>query len=111
MYFNRYADDWVVGISGDKALAQKIKQEIGNYLQNTLHLELSEVKTRITHLETVKVKYLGFLISKRTRRYTESQKSYIQSTGNVRRPTNASILIEAPINTLMEKTNKTRLWK
>lgn len=106
VYFNRYADDWVVGISGDKALAQKIKQEISDYLQNTLHLELSEVKTRITHMETEKVKYLGFLISRRTRRYTESQKSFLQTTGNVRRPTHSSIIIEAPIKSLIEKLIK-----
>jgi hypothetical protein len=59
-------------------------------------------------METEKVKYLGFLISRRTRKYTarSTQKSYIQSTGNIRRPTYASIIIDPPIKSLIEKLVK-----
>lgn len=57
--FNRYADDFVVGIIGPKADALRIKQEIGTFLSTTLHLTLSEEKTKITH-SSEKVRYLGY---------------------------------------------------
>ena len=103
VYYNRYADDWVVGISGSLSFTQKVKEEIKNFLNCTLKLTLSEEKTKITHLETNKVKYLGYLVSRRNRRYTESQISSVKSTQILRRPSYASITIEAPIDLLVKK--------
>ena len=105
IYYNRYADDWVVGISGSLNFAKTIKEEIKDFLNNTLKLTLSEEKTKISHLESEKVKYLGFLISRRKRRYTESQRSTVKSgkTKINRRPSYASVIVEAPIDTLINK--------
>ena len=50
IYYNRYADEWVVGISGDLKLAYKIREEIKNFLTEELKLNLSEEKTKITHV-------------------------------------------------------------
>lgn len=57
--FNRYADDFVVGITGSKADALRIKQEIGLFLSTKLHLTLSEEKTKVTHSSEF-VRYLGY---------------------------------------------------
>lgn len=57
--FNRYADDFVVGITGSKADALHIKREIGAFLSTKLHLTLSEEKTKITHSSEL-VRYLGY---------------------------------------------------
>ena len=48
----RYADDWIVGICGNHALAEEIKQEIKTFLSDHLKLTLSEEKTCITHAKT-----------------------------------------------------------
>lgn len=101
VYYNRYADDWVVGISGSLNFAKSIKEKIKEFLNKNLKLVLSEEKTKISHLESEKVKYLGFLISKRKRRYTESQKSTVNNV--LKRPLYASLIIEAPIDTLVKK--------
>ena len=93
----------MIGISGSLSFTQKIKEEVKEFLNNTLLLTLSEEKTKITHLETDKVKYLGFLVSRRNRRYTESQLSTVKSTQATRRPSYASVIIEAPITHLVEK--------
>jgi hypothetical protein len=67
------------------------------------------LKTKITHLEKEKVKYLGYYLSRKSRRYTESLKSYVKSeryvksTGIVRRATNVSIIVEAPIDKIINK--------
>ena len=95
----------MVGISGSLNFAKTIKEEIKDFLNNTLKLTLSEEKTKISHLESEKVKYLGFLISRRKRRYTESQRSTVKSgkTKINRRPSYASVIVEAPIDTLINK--------
>lgn len=103
VYYNRYADDWVIGVTGNFELAKKIKEEANNFLKDILKVELSEEKTKITHVGRNKVEYLGFDISRRTRIYTESQSSLVNATGRTRRPSSSSVIIEAPINKLMEK--------
>jgi len=103
LYYNRYADDLLVGISGSADFAQQIKSEISQFLNNKLNLTLSEEKTKITHVVENKVNYLGFQISRRSRLYTESQLSFVKTTGTIRRPSHASIVIEAPIEKLINK--------
>ena len=56
----RYADDWVLGFSGPKTEAEEIKRELGDFLHETLKLELSEEKTLITHARTEAAKFLGY---------------------------------------------------
>ena len=58
----RYADDILLGFVGPKAEAAEIKQDLGRFLRNTLHLELSEAKTLITHARTEKARFLGYHI-------------------------------------------------
>ncbi|MBB6691709.1 group II intron reverse transcriptase/maturase [Cohnella xylanilytica] len=55
----RYADDFLVGIIGSKEDAVQVKRDIGNYLRETLKLEMSEEKTLITHTAT-KARFLGY---------------------------------------------------
>jgi group II intron reverse transcriptase/maturase len=46
----RYADDFVVMSNDGMAGVRQVKQEIKDYLETELHLELSEEKTFITHI-------------------------------------------------------------
>lgn len=57
--FNRYADDFVVGVIGSKDDALKIKADIKDFLQEKLKLTLSEEKTKVTHSGEL-VRYLGY---------------------------------------------------
>ncbi len=47
----RYADDWILVIRGTKTQAQDIKEACKTFLRDELGLELSEEKTKITHIE------------------------------------------------------------
>lgn len=49
LFYVRYADDWLCGVIGEKADAERIKADIRAYLLQTLKLELSEEKTLITN--------------------------------------------------------------
>ncbi len=44
--YNRYADDFVIGVIGSKADAEQIKSDIKVFLRDTLHLTLSEKKRK-----------------------------------------------------------------
>ena len=57
--YNRYADDFVIGVIGSKEDATAVKEAVKVFLADTLHLEMSEEKTRITH-SSEKVRYLGY---------------------------------------------------
>lgn len=61
LQYVRYADDFIIGIIGNKADAQAIKQEICQYISGNLRLELSDEKTLVTKA-TDRAKFLGFEI-------------------------------------------------
>jgi group II intron reverse transcriptase/maturase len=58
--YARYADDWLLGLSGPRSEAEEIKQAIGAFLRDHLKLELSERKTLITHARTQAARFLGY---------------------------------------------------
>lgn len=59
IHYCRYADDWIIGIVGDRSLAERLKAEVGNFLQDTLKLEMSKEKTKITNLSVDRAHFLG----------------------------------------------------
>ena len=58
----RYADDWLLGLSGPREEAEAIKREVQAFLRDHLKLELSETKTLITHARTSAARFLGYEI-------------------------------------------------
>jgi group II intron reverse transcriptase/maturase len=59
--YARYADDFVVLCNGTKTQAQEMKEELREILLMQMGLELSEEKTRVTHI-TEGFKFLGYWI-------------------------------------------------
>ena len=47
--YNRYADDFVIGVIGSKKDAMEIKENVKVFLRDVLHLEMSDEKTKVTH--------------------------------------------------------------
>ncbi|MEG1514694.1 MAG: reverse transcriptase domain-containing protein [Clostridia bacterium] len=45
----RYADDFLIGISGSKEDCEAIKAELKEFIASKLHMELNDEKTKITH--------------------------------------------------------------
>lgn len=56
----RYADDWIIGITGPKALAKEIRDLIKSFLRKDLKLTLSPDKTRISHFSKEGASFLGY---------------------------------------------------
>ncbi len=56
----RYADDdFIIGVKGDKADCERIKQQLSDFIGQTLKMELSEQKTLITHSNQY-ARFLGY---------------------------------------------------
>jgi group II intron reverse transcriptase/maturase len=56
----RYADDFLLGFVGPKSEAEEIKAKVGQSLAETLHLELSQAKTLVTHARSEAARFLGY---------------------------------------------------
>lgn len=56
----RYADDFLLGFIGPRKEAEEIKATLAEFLRETLKLELSEIKTLITHARTSAAHFLGY---------------------------------------------------
>ncbi|WUH98948.1 reverse transcriptase domain-containing protein [Spirillospora sp. NBC_00431] len=59
----RYADDILLGFSGPKHEAERIKQKLAGILRDELKLELAQDKTLITHARTGAARFLGYEIT------------------------------------------------
>jgi hypothetical protein len=58
----RYADDWMIGISGSKKLAFTIKDQISHFMKNSLVQKLHPVKTKIVDIRVGNALFLGYEI-------------------------------------------------
>jgi group II intron reverse transcriptase/maturase len=75
----RYADDFLIGVIGSKEEAEVIKEDIKNFLNEKLKLQLSAEKTLITHWSSP-VKFLGFEIITLDGRSASTRKVYRKNT-------------------------------
>ncbi len=72
----RYADDFLIGVIGSKADAEKVKAAVGEFLRKELDLEMSEVKTKVTHTGE-RARFLGYDITvSRSQDLKESTRGY-----------------------------------
>jgi len=58
----RYADDWMIGIAGDQALAIQTKNDVGVFLKEQLGQNLHPLKTKVTDIRKGNVHFLGYEI-------------------------------------------------
>lgn len=91
----RYADDFLIGFTGSKADAEKIKTEMHDFLKQELHLELSEEKTLITNASSQAAKFLGYEIK------AQRCNDYIDPKG--RRGANGAIALLVPARVIEDK--------
>jgi RNA-directed DNA polymerase len=71
----RYADDWCLAVSGTKAHAEALREEIAGVL-STMGLRLSPEKTLITHIDEGLV-FLGWRIQRHRKRGTGKHYVYV----------------------------------
>ena len=99
----RYADDWIIGITGSKKVTMEIKNKIGIFLKESLGLDMSEEKTKITYLKQEEAKFLGTLISRI--RSKEAKVVNKKTSDNVTKLRISQVRpkLKAPIKEILEK--------
>jgi len=77
----RYADDFIIGVKGDKADCERIKQQLADFIGQTLKMELSEEKTLITHSNQY-ARFLGYDIRVRREQKLKPHGNHVSRTLN-----------------------------
>lgn len=101
----RYADDFILAFIGPKSEAEAIRQAIGEYLQQCLHLEMHPTKTLITHAKTDHANFLNYAISAQlnNEKLTESTRSNARRTA---RSVNGVVRLGIPHGLVTEKIKR-----
>lgn len=99
LHYVRYADDWLIGVIGSKADCVQIKQEIGTFLKNELHLTLSDEKTLITNAQS-NAHFLGYDIHVRK---STCPAAYRNAKGTLQRHYTAAVVLNIPRNLIRDK--------
>jgi group II intron reverse transcriptase/maturase len=60
LWYVRYADDMLLGLTGTKREAIAIKHALATFLRHELHLELNDEKTLVTHARDDHATFLGY---------------------------------------------------
>ncbi len=105
LQFNRYADDFVVGIIGSRKDAERAKANIRDFLSNTLKLTLSEEKTKVTHSSEL-INYLGYQFTVRRSRDVKRDKN-----GTLRRLWYGSTALYVPHDKWVQKLQEYQAFK
>lgn len=84
----RYADDWMIGVAGDKLLSFQIKTEVSKFIQNELKQSINSRKTRITNLRKGTATFLGYHIFLPETKTLHKYKGAKTTTQTIRRGNN-----------------------
>lgn len=77
----RYADDFIIGVKGNKTDCEKIKRQLSIFINIFLKMELSEEKTLITHSNNY-ARFLGYDIRVRRDNTVKPNGNHLQRTLN-----------------------------
>lgn len=105
LQFNRYADDFVVGIIGSRKDTERVKADIRDFLANSLKLTLSEEKTKITHSSEL-IDYLGYQFTVRRNRDVKRD-----SSGVLRRMWYGKVALYVPHDKWVQKLKEYQTFK
>lgn len=86
----RYADDFLICVTGSKSDAEQVKSDVGAFLSGELHLTLSEEKTKVTH-SSERARFLSYDIT-----VSRSQSTKRDKNGIARRVFSGNIMLYVP---------------
>jgi hypothetical protein len=105
----RYADDWIIGVTGPKSLAEQIREEVRQFLKERLKLDLSLEKTRITHGKSEEATFLGVRLQVGHDQTSQPKIVHQRRPGTRifrRRSTGWSPILKAPTLKLVERLHQ-----
>jgi group II intron reverse transcriptase/maturase len=103
--YNRYADDFLIGVIGSKDDAERVKADVKQFLQEMLKLTMSEEKTKVTHSSEL-VRYLGYDIT-----VSRSQDTKRDEKGVLRRVWSGKVRLYVPKEKWIAKLHEYNAFK
>lgn len=79
MKYIRYADDFLIGVKGNREDCEQIKQQFADFISGQLKMELSSEKTLITHSSNP-ARFLGYDIRVRRDNISKPHGTHLQRT-------------------------------
>lgn len=99
MFYFRYADDFIIGVDGNKKDCVELRDSIEKFLLKELKLVLNMDKSKIIHAETKSAKFLGYKIHKtKLRKMAIKRDSKSRMSRRVPRP-----ILDAPLSEIVNK--------
>lgn len=105
MYYTRYADDFLIGMIGDKQEALQVKQKLAEFLKDDLQLNLSQEKTLITH-SSKPARFLGYDVM-----ISRNQDRKMCKDGRMRRTKSYTCTLNVPHEKWVDKLKDLRVLK
>lgn len=96
----RYADDFIIAVNGSRDECAEIKRELGEFIANTLKMELSEEKTLITHSDEY-ARFLGYDV--RVRRSNKVKRVQKNGKSHTKRTMNYTVELNVPFDDKIQK--------
>jgi group II intron reverse transcriptase/maturase len=62
IHYLRYADEWIIGVSGPLSIARNVHKEVSAFLRESLKLSFADEKEEIIHARTRWTEFLGTLL-------------------------------------------------
>ena len=101
----RYADDFLLGVIGNKENAEKVKEKVRNKLSE-MNLTMSDEKTLITHARTQKARFLGFDVGITKHDNTRMQSVVTNGRRHRKRTATNTVKLRVPEEVVTEWTRK-----
>lgn len=107
IYYVRYADDFLIGVTGSRALAENLRNEIKNFLEENLKLYLNMEKTSITKAEKG-ASFLGARLKRHISRTNDQKRTRRKVSGGGRetsrvRMPQGGIIALAPLDRIVKR--------
>lgn len=106
----RYADDFVIGVIGNKARAEEIKEKVSIFLKEKLKIELNMEKTKITNIRQDSINFLSYTLTATDKKYYSS-KLITNYMKREQRAAHGKIKLYIPLYELMLKLEKKKFVK
>ncbi len=100
----RYADDFLIGVTGSRTEAEEIEQAVRNFIVSKLGLEIAESKTGIRHARDEGARFLNYEISR------TSNRRMIRREGKKKRNPGVTIHLKVPLDRVKKFSSKYGHW-
>mmetsp|Transcript_31556 Transcript_31556/g.80357 ORF Transcript_31556/g.80357 Transcript_31556/m.80357 type:complete len:763 (-) Transcript_31556:8026-10314(-) len=112
LFYIRYADDFVIGITGSRKEAVEVLDQVKGFLSEELKMSLKESKTHIVHFKKQAISFLGVTMYGISR--TEKPIRTVKHPGwrtSIKVRVTPRVGLHAPIKTLLDKLCKNKFIK